>query len=887
MSVENYTPPERRPAFALPEPASLFNVPQDFLEILPIAVYACATDGRVLWFNKRAAELWGRSPGADGPGELYCGSHKVFLGGRLLPRDETPMAMVLRTGIAVRGAEVEVERPDGTRVWTVMHVEPVEDETGVLIAAVNCFHETLEPHLQQQRRLDATYEQAGVGIVEIDAEGRLLRVNKHICQLLGCSEQELLGQCLFDLTHPGDATTDRFQYSRQMAGEIEGYTLEKRFLRKDGSHLWASITSRSVRDAEGRFLYAVRAQQDITARKDAEAKLVRYAQQKAILHDLTVSLQHATSLDDVYQSSMDAMSRTLGCQRASVLLFDASKTMRFVAWRNLSEGYRKAVDGHSPWSADTRNPSPVCIDDVARSSLPDDLKNVVLAEGIQALAFVPLQESGRLLGKFMLYYDAPHAFTKDETDLALTVAWHVGFSVERMQAQRAALQLAAIVESSEDAIISKHLDGTITSWNYGAERLFGYSAEEAVGRSVTMLIPPDRLDEEPKIIGRIHRGERVEHFETLRRRKDGSLIDISLTISPIRDPEGRIVGASKIARDITERKLAEAKLRDSEHQLQQLLAAIPAAIYTTDAEGRITYFNEPAVELAGRRPELGSDKWCVTWKLYWPDGTPLPHDQCPMAIALKEGRIIRNVEALAERPDGTRVPFIPYPTPLRDAKGNIVGAINMLVDVSQRKEAEAQQRVLLNELNHRVKNNMQMLQSLLSTSARRTKSVEAHEVLHEASGRIGAMAAAQRVLYQNTNATRFNAAEFFAAVCETARHAFPPGIHVACEAAPVELGNDDAMPLALILNELLTNAVKHGMEGRDRGVIRVTFARRGDTCALDVEDEGPGFDFEQAKSRSSGLSLVQGLVRQLGGTFTSSRTPAARAGIEFSRSSTA
>jgi PAS domain S-box-containing protein len=487
----------------------------------------------------------------------------------------------------------------------------------------------------------------------------------------------------------------------------------------------------------------------------------------------------------------------------------------------------------------------------------------------------------------MLYYDAPHSFTREEIDVARTIAWHVGFSVDRMKVQRSALQLAAIVESSEDAIVSKDLDGTIATWNDGAERLFGYTAEEAVGKPVTILIPNDRFDEEPKILERIRNGERVEHFETLRRRKDGSLIDISLTISPIRDSDGRIIGASKIARDITERKLMEAKLRESESRLQELLAAIPVAIYTTDAEGRITYFNEPAAELAGRTPVIGTDQWCVTWKLYWPDGTPLPHDQCPMAITLKEGRAIRNVEALAERPDGTRVPFIPYPTPLRDAKGNIVGAINVLVDVSQRKEAEAQQRVLLHELNHRVKNNMQMLQSLLSSSARRTTSTEAREVLQEASGRIGAMAAAQRVLYRNTKATRFNAAEFFAAVCETARHAFPPGIHVACQAAPIELGNDAAMPLALILNELLTNAVKHGMEGRERGTIQVTFTCRDETCVLNVEDEGPGFDFEQAKSRSSGLGLVQGLVRQLGGTFSSRRIPTARAGIEFTRGGTA
>jgi PAS domain S-box-containing protein len=747
--------------------------------------------------------------------------------------------------------------------------------------------ETFVHPLQDARRLAATYEAAGVGIVEIDAGGRLLRVNRQVCQMLGRTEPEILGQNLFDLTHPDDAITDQAQYRRQVAGEIDGYTLEKRFLHKNGSLLWASVTSRSVLETDGTFLYAVRVQQDITARKQAEFRLTRYAQQQAALHGLTADLQQAASLDNVYRAAMDAASRALGCSRASVLLFDDARVMRFVAWRNLSESYRNAVDGHSPWSTDTRNPLPVCVDDVSRSDLPDHLKQVVLAEGIQALAFVPLQDGSRLVGKFMLYYDRPHPFTRDEIDMARTIAWHVGLSVERMKAQHAVRHLAAIVEFSEDAIVSKDLNGVITTWNHGAERLFGYTAEEAVGKPVTILIPNDRLDEEPNILQRIRRGESVDHFETLRRHKDGGLIDISLTISPIRDHDGRIVGASKIARDITDQKLVQLKVRESEQRLQDLLAAIPVAIYTTDAEGRITYFNEPAVELAGRRPELGTDMWCVSWKLYWPDGTPLPHDQCPMAIALKEGRIIRNVEALAERPDGTRVPFIPYPTPLRDAKGNVVGAINILVDVSQRKEAEAQQRVLLYELNHRVKNNMQMLQSLLAASARRTPSTEAREVLQEASGRIAAMAAAQRVLYQTTTATRFNAADFFASVCETSRHAFPSGVHIACEAEPIELGNDAAMPLALILNELLTNAVKHGLQGRDRGTIRVKFETRGNTCVLDVEDGGPGFDFAETKSRSSGLALVQGLVRQLGGTFSASRQPAARVGIEFARGGTA
>lgn len=140
----------------------------------------------------------------------------------------------------------------------------------------------------------------------------------------------------------------------------------------------------------------------------------------------------------------------------------------------------------------------------------------------------------------------------------------------------AAAFLAAIVESSDDAIVSKSLQGIITTWNLSAERLFGYTADEAVGQPITILIPEDRLDEEPAILARINAGERVDHFETIRRRKDGALIDISLTISPIRSSDGTIIGASKIARDISERKRAAERqnmlLREMHHRVKNLFA---------------------------------------------------------------------------------------------------------------------------------------------------------------------------------------------------------------------------------------------------------------------------------------------------------------------------
>ena len=156
------------------------------------------------------------------------------------------------------------------------------------------------------------------------------------------------------------------------------------------------------------------------------------------------------------------------------------------------------------------------------------------------------------------------------------------------------LQLAAIVDSSDDAIISKTLEGVITSWNPGAERMFGYAAHEVVGKPMLMLFPPDRVNEEQEILTRIRRGERMEHFETARVRKDGSRIDVSVTISPIKDGHGRIVGASKIARDITEQKRSEQRLLDTVREMEDIRAALDehSIVAITDGQGRITYVND-------------------------------------------------------------------------------------------------------------------------------------------------------------------------------------------------------------------------------------------------------------------------------------------------------
>lgn len=187
-------------------------------------------------------------------------------------------------------------------------------------------------------------------------------------------------------------------------------------------------------------------------------------------------------------------------------------------------------------------------------------------------------------------------------------------------------------------------------------------------------------------------GMRDQHIQV--ERPDGSRVMALVNIEPLREQGGGIIGAVNVFRDSALRHPPSGIPGAGAPFFSRLLQALPAAVYTTDAAGRITFFNEAAAKMWGVRPEIGQGEFCGSWRLYRPDGSPLPHDQCPMAIALKGGRALNGEEAVAERPDGTRVPFLAYPAPLFGEDGELTGAVNMLVDISERKVAElASQRL--------------------------------------------------------------------------------------------------------------------------------------------------------------------------------------------------
>jgi PAS domain S-box-containing protein len=298
-------------------------------------------------------------------------------------------------------------------------------------------------------------------------------------------------------------------------------------------------------------------------------------------------------------------------------------------------------------------------------------------------------------------------------------------------------------------------------------------------------------------------------------------------------------------------------LREHELRYRALLNALPAAIYTTDAAGRLTFYNEACVAFSGRRPEIGTDSWCVTWRLYRTDGTPLPHDQCPMAAALKEGRPIRGEEAVAERPDGTRIPFIPYPTPFFDADGVVIGAINMLVDITHRKEAEERLKLLSDEVNHRANN----LLTVVQATVRMTQGETVAQYQTTLEGRIHALARAHSLVAES----RWQGADLHRLVSEELAPyvgAEQPRIWVSGPTTPLKPST--AQSMALVIHELATNAAKYGALSTPSGEVRANWSEPdGGLHFVWTESGGP--PVKAPLKRGVGTYVIESAVRQLGG----------------------
>ena len=490
------------------------SVFRKMIESLPAAIYTTDAQGRLTYFNAAAVALAGRIPELGS--QQWCITWKIFLpDGTPVPHDQCPMAIALQGGIPADGSEFIAERPDGTRFWFTPYPAVLRDSEGRITGGINLLVDITarkKIEIEALEHFRAIVDTTPECVKTVADDGTLLEMNAAGLAMVGASSaDDIIGKDLYSIIAPEDR--DRYREFNQRICRGEKGSLEFGIIGLEGTRREMETNAAPLRHSNGTMV------------------------QLAITHDVT----------------------------------------------------------------------------------------------------------------------------------------------ERRRAERAALLWSAIVDSSDDAIISKDLNGVITSWNKSAERVFGYTAEEAIGKPVTIVIPADRQSEEPAILSRLKRGERVDHFETVRRRKNGTLVDISLTISPVRDGQGKIIGASKIARDISERK----RLSELQERMAAIVESSDDAIISKDLDGVIRSWNRGAERIFGYKGEeiIGQHVSTIT--------APDRIDEIPDILdRIKRGESVDHYETKRKTKDGRILTVSLTVSPIRDTAGNVTGASKVARDVTERVRQE-------------------------------------------------------------------------------------------------------------------------------------------------------------------------------------------------------
>lgn len=440
---------------------------------------------------------------------------------------------------------------------------------------------------------DLILDSLPAAVYATDAEGKITYFNRAATQLAGRVPRAGDAWCVtWRLYQPDGQPLPHDQCPMAIALK-EGRPIrgqEAIAERPDGTRFPFVPYPTPVFGQDGSLLGAVNLLVDVSELKQSKANLERRAREQAAVYALSGRLQSAQSIGDICEAGVEAILDALRCERAAVLLSDGNGVMRFTAWRGLSDDYRRAVDGHSPWAADEPHPEPICMPDSAKSGLPSDLLAIVANEGIGALSFIPLIADGRLIGKFMTYYDAPHAFLAEEIDLAMAVARQISAAVARHRAQvqlsdREA-RLRAVFESAAVGVAVLTPEAHFLEVNPTFSAITGYTLQELQRLDCASLTHPDDCARMRHALDTLIAGQTASFvIEKRYHRKDGRLIWVQNSVSLTRDQQGRPKQLIALCQDISERKSAEEMQKtlidELNHRVKNMLATIQSVAQQT------------------------------------------------------------------------------------------------------------------------------------------------------------------------------------------------------------------------------------------------------------------------------------------------------------------
>jgi len=498
-----------------------------------------------------------------------------------------------------------------------------------------------EAHAQQAAAIVDSSEDA---IISKDLRGIILTWNRGAERVFGYTTAEVLGRAITLLIPPDRYLEESAILAKIGRGErVERYETVR--VRRDGRRIDVSLTISPIRDAAGNVIGASKIAQDITDRLRIENARARLA---AIVE---------SSEDAIISKDLRGVIQSWNPGAAKIFGYTAD------------EAIGRSVLMLIP--PDRRAEEAAILTKIARGERVERYETVRMARDGRAvdvsLTVSPLRdESGRVVGASKIAQDV----------------------TGRKRAEEAQSRLAAIVESSDDAIITKDLRGTIQTWNASAERIFGHSAAEAIGRSIAMLIPADRLDEEREILAKIESGDRVQPYETVRATKDGRAIDVSISISALRNSSGEVIGASKIVRDLTEHRRMGRELANEQERFRVTLSSIGDAVIASDVDGRVTFVNPIASKLTGWPGDEAVGRPLAEVFHIVSEETREPIDN-PAQKVLRSGVILglANHTALISR-DGTERPIADSAAPIFSDDARIIGVVLTFRDVTQERAAD-------------------------------------------------------------------------------------------------------------------------------------------------------------------------------------------------------
>lgn len=512
---------------------------QSLIENIQDIVTLMKPDGTIVYESPAIEQLLGYQPD-----ELMGKNVFEFIH----PDDALSVQETIQRALQKAGAREIVEhrfrQKDGS--WRLLesrgtNLLEVPGIKGILVTSrdITEIRKTEEDLRLSEEHFKKTFDQSPIGKAMVSNDHRFLRVNPALCDMLGYTAEELTRRTFMDITHPDDVPPSLQTAQQLNRGERALVKIKKRYIRKDGELLWVMVTASRIRDSAGKTLYTLSMIENISDRKQLEKALLS---EHKLLANVISNIPHYVFWKDrnsVYLGCNDIFARAAGIEKPEYIV---GKTDYDLAWKKEESDFYRKCDREVIESGVPKM-------DIEESQRQVDGKSTTLLT-----SKVPLRDaSGQVVGILGIYADI----------------------TERKKAEQYRSRLASIVETSVDAIISVDLEMIIVSWNPAAQRLFGYSAEEAIGKSINILTPPGQQEEVRALQERLKRGE-VVISDGLRRKKDGGLVEVSWILSPIRDSQRKIIGFSGIHRDITERRQLEAMVRhaDKMSAMGQLTAGL-------------------------------------------------------------------------------------------------------------------------------------------------------------------------------------------------------------------------------------------------------------------------------------------------------------------------